>query len=302
MNKNSGVTWLIGGAALLLAAAAACGGGAQSTVRPSPSPQPAGRLVLAVVGDIGCWTGSGCPEAAVAQPHEAAVARLVHSWNPDFVVSDGDNSYPDSGTVERVRTNLTPFASDLAAGRFYTALGDRDWVTGDDSAALNVYGRPAHYVSVVGRGLLAMFFADTHGADPDGTDARSIQAQEFQHELAATRAVWKITINHEPQFGSGPEGSYPQFRWLSRPGVDLSIAGGHYSEHLVEGGMNYVIEGSGGETLDGACQRGCQPGSVWHDGTHYGAMRLIVTPTSLRCDFFDVGGSLMHTFTITRSA
>lgn len=287
--------------AVVLSSAACFGFGQPSpgAARPKP-PHPAARLVLAVIGDFGCWTGSGCAEVATAQPAEAAVARLVHSWAPDAIVSDGDNSYPDSATESRLRTNLTPYQADLAAGRFYTALGDRDWAGGDDAVALSVYGKPAHYSQPFGSGLAAVYFADTHSGDPDGSDSNSAQAQEFRHDLDAVHAIWKITVNHEPQYGSGPLGSYPQFRWLTAKGVDLSIAGGHYSEHLVVGGLNYVIEGSGGETLGEPCTRGCEEGSVWHDGTHYGALRLTITPTSLRADFIDIDGTLLHTFTLTK--
>jgi hypothetical protein len=287
-------------AAMILSSAACFGIGDRSGSPPKSAVHPAARLVLAVVGDFGCWTGSGCAEVATAQPAEAAVARLVHSWAPDAIVSDGDNSYPDSATESRLRTNLTPYLADLAAGRFYTALGDRDWAGGDDAVALRVYGKPAHYSQLFGSGLAAVFFADTHGGDPDGSDSTSAQAQEFRHDLGTVHAIWKITVNHEPQYGSGPLGSYPQYRWLTTKGVDLSIAGGHYAEHVVVNGLNYVIEGSGGETLGEPCSSGCVEGSVWHDGTHYGALRLTITRTSLRADFVGIDGVVLHSFTVTK--
>jgi hypothetical protein len=265
------------------------------------SRQPDARLVLAVIGDFGCMPGSDCAEAPTAAPEEEEVAALVHSWAPAAILSDGDNSYEDAISLPNIEANMKPYAADLASGRFYSALGDRDWVTGNDSVALSAYGHAAHYSVVLGHGLATLFFADTFPNDPDGATADSLQAREFRADLANSGSVWKITINHEPQYGSGPQDPYAQYRWLSAPGVDLSIAGGHYAEHLIENGINYVIEGEGGETLTEPCTKGCAAGSVWHDGSHYGALRIVLTPTTLLCEFVDTAGQVMHSFEVVRA-
>ena len=42
------------------------------------------KVTFAVIGDYG-----------LASQNEADVANLVKSWNPDFIVTTGDNNYPD---------------------------------------------------------------------------------------------------------------------------------------------------------------------------------------------------------------
>lgn len=47
------------------------------------APVRAGRFTFAVVGDFGSGTGN-----------ETAVASMIESWHPDFVLTVGDNAYP----------------------------------------------------------------------------------------------------------------------------------------------------------------------------------------------------------------
>src|SRR5690349_21784301 len=74
----------------------------------------AGQLTIAVIGDYGCLA-STCP--ALSTQREAAVAGLVHSWQPDAIFTVGDNSY-ENGTPTEVAADQQPYASDITAGRF----------------------------------------------------------------------------------------------------------------------------------------------------------------------------------------
>ena len=53
-----------------------------------------GDLRFAVIGDFGL----------AGQP-EAEVAALVKSWEPEFIITTGDNNYPD-GAVETIDENI----------------------------------------------------------------------------------------------------------------------------------------------------------------------------------------------------
>ena len=89
----------------------------------------AASVRLAVIGDY----GSGSSAAA-------DVARLVTSWSPDFVVTTGDNNYPD-GAAETIDQNIGQFYHDFicpyrgaygrgaATNRFFPVLGNHDWDT-----------------------------------------------------------------------------------------------------------------------------------------------------------------------------
>ena len=62
-----------------------------STPTPSPTPTP---VRFAVIGDYG-----------LAGEPEAGVAALVKSWDPDFIITLGDNNYPD-GAADTIDENI----------------------------------------------------------------------------------------------------------------------------------------------------------------------------------------------------
>jgi len=58
------------------------------------------KVTFAVIGDFG-----------LAGQNEADVANLVKSWNPDFIVTAGDNNYPD-GAVWSIDDNIGQYYHD----------------------------------------------------------------------------------------------------------------------------------------------------------------------------------------------
>src|SRR6267142_3549388 len=54
-------------------------------------------MVIGVIGDYGSGT-----------TNEQHVADLVKSWNPDFIMTVGDNNYPD-GLASTIDTNVGQF-------------------------------------------------------------------------------------------------------------------------------------------------------------------------------------------------
>ncbi|MEP7214048.1 MAG: hypothetical protein ABI791_13290 [Acidobacteriota bacterium] len=81
---------------------------------------------FAVIGDYG-HSGSG----------ERDVSNLVHGWNPDFVITTGDNNYPD-GKASTIDANIGqyyhdfifPYVGTYGTGattiRFFPSLGNHD--------------------------------------------------------------------------------------------------------------------------------------------------------------------------------
>ncbi|MCA9180264.1 MAG: metallophosphoesterase, partial [Planctomycetales bacterium] len=84
---------------------------------------------FAVIGDYG-WAG----------PREAAVAAMVEQWQPEFILTTGDNNY-DYGTAETIDANIGQYyhgyignyQGDYGPGadgnQFFPALGNHDWRT-----------------------------------------------------------------------------------------------------------------------------------------------------------------------------
>ena len=91
---------------------------------------PSGSTVrFAVFGDYG-----------VAQQQEQDVAKLVHSWNPDFITTTGDNNYSapplttalyDTAVGQYYHDFINPYSGAYGAGatanRFFPSMGEHDW-------------------------------------------------------------------------------------------------------------------------------------------------------------------------------
>jgi hypothetical protein len=60
-------------------------------------------LTVGVVGDYGAAYAGGASFS-----NEQAVANLIKSWNPDFIITTGDNNYPN-GEASNIDTNIGQF-------------------------------------------------------------------------------------------------------------------------------------------------------------------------------------------------
>jgi Carboxypeptidase regulatory-like domain/Calcineurin-like phosphoesterase len=265
---------------------------------------PATQMTLAVIGDYGCLALTCVENATQAEPQ---VANLVHSWSPDAILTVGDNSY-DNGTTAEIQADQQPYAADISAGRFYPVAGIHDW--GQQcinstyiQSSTAYFGRPAHYVAHLGGGLLDYFATDMNCADPDGDVAGSVQANQYLSNVSASTAIWKITGAHSPPYSSGVAfGSQAFTHWAIAPQIDLFMSGhDHDMEHLVEGGQNFIVDGASGEDTT-PLKSPPISGSVWGDGSDFGAVRLTVTQYSLKVDFVNLSNLVLHSFTLSKGS
>ncbi len=283
--------WWLAAAAGSMLLVAACG-------QAGNQPAPAGSgLVLAVIGDYGaCAAG----QSQTRCKHESEVANQVHSWRPAAIVTMGDNSYED-GTCEEVRQASAPYASDIAAHRFYQVTGNHDWHSGQQGidCATAYFGHPNHYVARFGDGLIDLFVVDVN-SNPDGCCAESPQNRQYDQDVEASTATWRIEAQHQPRWVSACTHASSQWTdWVVNPRIDLYLAGHiHHMEHLVENDQHFVVNGAGGNGLDRTCTP--IPGTLWSDGDHYGATRLTITRTSLLVEFIAAEGTVLHSFQLRK--
>src|SRR6185295_7579484 len=66
-------------------------------------PARAAQLTIGVIGDYGAAYAGGASLSNVQ-----AVANLIKSWNPDFIITTGDNSYPNN-EPSNIDTNIGQF-------------------------------------------------------------------------------------------------------------------------------------------------------------------------------------------------
>lgn len=283
------------------------------TVPATATPPPAQAVTFATIGDFGDGTAK-----------EAAVATLIAGWNPDHVVTLGDNNYEDgaAGTIDAhigqfYHAFISPYTGRYGAGsptgnRFWPALGNHDWqCSGCATPYLNYFtlpGNERYYTTTLGPVDLFVLDSDSH--EPDGISSTSRQATWLKNALASSPAPWKIVAFHHSPYTSGvTDGPTAALRWpFAAWGADWVFSGHeHNYERLAKSDPNttgpiipYTVNGLGG--CDGCLYPFGPPvaGSLVRFTGQYGAQRCSATATTLTCSLITITGQTVDTFTRTR--
>ncbi len=268
--------------------------------------QTATSVRFAAIGDYG-----------FAGPAEAAVANLVRSWNPDHVITLGDNNYEvgsattiDANVGQYYRSYIFPYTGSYGPGattnRFWPALGNHDWGTPGATPYLAYFTLPTNgagerYYQVV-QGPVHFFVLDSDPAEPHGTSSTSIQAQWLRAALAASTAPWKIVYFHHAPYSSGNHGSTLAMRWPFQAwGAHAVLAGhDHHYERFSIDGIPYFVNGLGGRSLYPL--NATLPGSLVRYNAAYGAMLVDASATAISFQFITTGGAVIDALTLTKAA
>ncbi len=237
------------------------------------SPPSMGSIRFAVIGDFG---SAGDPEADVA--------RLVESWNPDFIITTGDNNYP-GGSATTIDVNIGQYyhgyimrytgiyGAGAGSNRFFPTLGNEDWATSGAQPYLDYFDLPGNerYYDFV-EGPVHFFALDSDSHEPNGITADSAQANWLHQGLQAAAEPWKIIYFHHPPYSSGTNGSTPAMQWpFAKWGASALLNGhDHDYERVMRDGFPYFVNGLGGRSTSGFLEP-VQGSTVrYHDD--YGAM------------------------------
>jgi len=236
---------------------------------------------------------------------EAAVADMVADWNPDFVITLGNNNYP-AGEQATIDANIDKYYGNFigrsfADTRFFPSLGNNDWGDGSitsltcaGSLCIGPYfnrfdlpGNERYYDYV--KGPIHFFVLDSNSQEPDGITADSIQAAWLQAALASATEPWKVVYFHHPPYSSGSNGNTPALQWpFEEWGADLVLSGhDHNYERLVVNGFPYFVNGAGGRNI-----RDCGtaiPGSQICYDTDFGAMTITADACRMTLTFVTIG-------------
>lgn len=249
-------------------------------------------VVVAAIGDYG-----------LAGEPAWAVAETVKSWQPDCIITLGDNNYPD-GAAATIDANIGqyyqqfihPYQGSYGPGaeqnRFFPCLGNHDWVVADLSPYLDYFSLPHNErYYYVDRGPLRLCALDSMPGEPDGVEADSIQATWLRETLAASTAAWNIVYMHHPPYSSGMHGSSEWMRWPFQAwGADLVLAGhDHTYERIIVDGLTYLVNGLGGGAR---YERGNQPvaGSQVFFNADHGALHIAAGTQQLAFQFVTRNG------------
>jgi tartrate-resistant acid phosphatase type 5 len=253
-----------------------------------------------VIGDFG-----------LAGQAAADVAALVKSWDPDFIITTGDNNYPD-GARETIDENIGqyyhefihPYRGSYGSGaeenRFYPTLGNHDYVTDNARPYFEYFTLPGNerYYDFTW-GSLHFFNVNSNYQEPDGVGRSSVQAAWLREGLAASTAPWKIVYTHLSPYSSGHHGGIDWIVWPFKEwGASAVLTGhDHTYERLEVGGLPYVVNGLGG----GARYRfkEIHPGSLVRFNSDWGAQLVTATSNRLTFEFYTRNGELVDSFSLT---
>ncbi|MCS7222472.1 MAG: metallophosphoesterase [Anaerolineae bacterium] len=256
---------------------------------------------FAVIGDYGL---AGRPEADVA--------ALVKSWNPDFIITTGDNNYP-RGAAETIDRNIGQYYHEFihpyrglygagsAINRFFPVLGNHDWATPGAKPYLEYFTLPGNerYYDFVW-GPVHLFAIDSDFREPDGITRDSKQAAWLRDRLAASTSPWKLVYMHHPPFSSGLHGSTAALQWpYAEWGATAVLAGhDHTYERILRGGFPYFVNGLGGNGIYRF--KTIVPGSQVRYNADFGAMLIEASYDAIVFRFISRRGVIVDTYSIHR--
>jgi hypothetical protein len=271
------------------------------TTEEPPEPSPEGTLRFGVIGDYG-----------TDDAEERDNADMIKGWDPDLVVTLGDNNYP-LGEASTIDHNIGQYFHELIGdyrgdyglgadtNRFWPALGDCDLDTDLGDAYLDYFTLPGNerYYDVAA-GPVHFFMLNSDRREPDGTSSTSTQAMWLRDALAESTAAWKVVIMHHPPYVSDTTAA-TRMRWpYAEWGADVVMSGHtHVYERIEKDGILYVVNGLGSR---GLMDFGTSPieGSVFRYNDDHGAMLGVATDEELTFEVYLHTGELLDTFSLQR--
>lgn len=265
---------------------------------------PAIQTKFAVIGDYG-------KDGAA----ELSVSNLVKSWNPDFIVTLGDNNY-ETGSASTIDANIGKYYHDYiynytgaygagsATLRFIPSAGNHDWGnTSNNPTGLNPYlayftlpGLERYYTFRAGP--VEFFVLDSDTNEPSGVTTTSTQGTWCHGAMSASRAVWKLPVFHHPPYSSGQHGSSTYMRWpFEQWGASAVLSGhDHIYERLGVGQIPYFVNGLGGKSL--YSYGTILPQSIVRYNSDYGAMLVTCDYKEMTFKFINRQSVVIDTYRI----
>ena len=259
---------------------------------------------FAIIGDY----GSG-------DDNEQKVSEMVKSWNPDFIITLGDNNYPE-GSASTIDSNIGQFYSDFiypyygsfGAGeclcnRFFPSLGNHDADFGNIHAYFDYFTLPGNerYYDFI-KGNIHFFVLNSNQSEPDGVKYYSSQARWLREKIMHSHSRWNIVYFHHAPYSSGYQGSSDWMQWPFRTlGIDAVFSGHEHSyERLEIDSLPYFVNGCGGalrrtfvDTLHGSMIR--------YSG-NFGAQLAETFQDSMNISFYNANDSLVDRYVIIHNS
>ena len=263
---------------------------ANGTFRAAPA--HAATFTFAVVGDFGSGTRN-----------ETAVASMIESWHPDFVLTVGDNAYPLGSPGLLDRDIFGPYAAIMRESAWFPALGNHDVKANGGKPELEAFhslGNERWYRFTWGNTAVVVLDSDV-SVGPGSPQLR------FARNSLALPSCFRFAAWHHPPWE--PPGR-PISRGLRRNLVPLVekdgvqvVFEGHlhaYARSRPHHGVLYVAVGTGGAELEHDAGDLTIPSARVVQG-RFGAMRVEVAGRTARFRYQTVDGRVRDDFRLSCS-
>jgi Calcineurin-like phosphoesterase len=264
---------------------------AKGTFRAAPA--RAATFTFAVVGDF----GSG-------NKNETAVASLIESWHPDFVLTVGDNAYPQGSPELLDRDIFGPYAAVMRESAWFPALGNHDVKADGGRPELDAFhslGSERWYRFTWGNAAVVVLDSDV-SVDPGSPQLR------FARSSLALPSCFRFAAWHHPPWELPGRSISPGLRrnivpLVEKDGVQV-VFEGHlhaYARSRPHHGVLYVAVGTGGADLDNDANELTIPSARVVQG-RFGALRVDVAGRAARFRYQTVDGSVRDEFHLSCSS
>lgn len=265
-------------------------------------------VMFAIIGDYG-----------ENSPSELKVANLVKSWNPEFIITTGDNNYP-MGSATTIKANIADYFSDFIynpdapanmqchgkaerdkVNRFFPSPGNHDNYSvpalGPYLSFFTLPGDEKNYDFEWGP---VHFYSINSGKDGDKVCCTSDEAGWLSSIIPSNKKLFKFVYFHHPPFSPGQHGSSPKMQWpFTQWGVDAVICGHeHFYARIKDKTVSnpaYLICGSSGNEDLYPCNThplDANRFEVYCENTTHGAMKVKVTNTKAIFEYYSVTDSV----------
>jgi len=256
---------------------------------------------FAIIGDYG-----------VDNYNELEVSQLVKKWDPDFILTVGDNNY-GSGEATTIDANIGKYYSEYIypykgvyglgadTNKFFPSPGNHDYQTEEGLPYYDYFKLPGNerYYDFI-RGDVHFFSLNSNNAEPDGNGVDSKQATWLREKLANSNKIWKIVYLHHTVYSSGYHGSNKNLQWpFADWGASAVVYGhDHYYERFEISGIPYFLNGSGGQVLRPIVESPIKETEIIYDKEH-GAMFVSASSNEITFEFRSVDNEVRDSYAIS---
>lgn len=260
--------------------------------------EKADSIVFAVIGDFGSDSEA-----------EKSVADMVKGWNPDFIITTGDNNY-DKGQTSTLNTNIGKYYGDYIynwdapeefqckgvawaekTNRFFPSPGNHDINSIDGIRPyLNYFTLPGNELFYEFRWGPVSFYS-LNSTEENMND----QHTWLEEHLACDNALFHLVYFHHSPYTPGPHGNTEKMQWdFQYMGVDAVLTGHDHlyarMEKINEPLVHYLISGAGGKSLYQANNAQLDPAifKVFSYDQNYGAIKGSCSANRLLLQYFSI--------------